>query len=544
MSTVIESGKNGNDSRLADMAAATREAEASGAAGRELSKAFGDFAEERREYYAGTFLNIQRNKLSALNLNLAAVMGSFVWAALRGNWLLFWVAFAFDMMAAANLGLVYRYHQAKLAAELTEKDYLVVRFTEWTASHLMAAVVIFVIGRLIVGWLANRVYYKQYSAWRVNSSTNWGFKTRRLILAGLILALIAPLTLYRSTQDAPTPRDCVKLARAMQDGDSVTAKQRFDCAVLSEVPTLMWFDRPDQYSYPRNDDGTRRVVVKEVKSTRPVNLNVWLSEMIDQKIDYAKAFYGYIFDSITAVLRSLLNAIEAVFVATPWPVTAGVILLVAYYFAGPKVAVFTLGSLVYLGLFGFWQTAMSTVSIVIASTIICVVVGLPLGVWVGKSRIGSAIVTPVLDIMQTIPSFVYLLPAVAFFSIGKPPGILATVIFAMPPMVRLTALGIKHVPESTKEAALAFGASPRQLLMRVELPLATPSIMAGVNQVVMMSLSMAVVAALIGAGGLGFIVVDALGQSEIGRGLLAGIAIALIAMAIDRIVQRANRVEE
>ena len=186
---------------------------------------------------------------------------------------------------------------------------------------------------------------------------------------------------------------------------------------------------------------------------------------------------------------------------------------------------------------------MSTVSIVIASTIICVVVGLPLGVWVGKSRRGAAIVTPILDVMQTIPSFVYLLPAVAFFSIGKPPGILATVIFAMPPMVRLTALGIKQVPESTKEAALAFGASPRQLLTRVELPLATPSIMAGVNQVVMMSLSMAVIAAIIGAGGLGFIVVDALGQSQVGRGMLAGIAIALIAMVIDRIVQRANRSE-
>lgn len=543
MSTVIEEGKGGGDS-LADMATATREAEASGAAGRELTKAFGDFAEERRDYYANTFLKIQQNKLSALNLNLGAMIGSFVWAALRGNWLLFWVGFAFDMMAAANLGMVYRYHHAKLAAVISEKEYLVERFTNWTASHLIAAIVIFVIGRLLMGWLANRVYYKQYSQWRVDSSKNRGFKTRRLFMAALIFTLIAPLTLYRSTQDAPSPRDCVKVDRAIQDGEEVTGKQRFDCTVLSEVPTLMWFDRPDQYSYPRNDDGTRRIVVKESKSKRPVTLNVWLSEMIDQKIDYAKAFYGYIFDSITAVLRSLLNAIESVFVATPWPVTAGLFLLIAYHFAGPKVAVFTGASLVYLGLFGFWQTAMSTVSIVIASTIICILVGLPLGVWVGKSRIGSAIVTPVLDVMQTIPSFVYLLPAVAFFSIGKPPGILATVIFAMPPMVRLTALGIKHVPESTKEAALAFGASPRQLLMRVELPLATPSIMAGVNQVVMMSLSMAVVAALIGAGGLGFIVVDALGQSEIGRGLLAGFAIALIAMAIDRIVQRANSVDD
>jgi len=432
----------------------------------------------------------------------------------------------------------------KEQAIIDDKQYLVDRFTEWTGSHLMAAIVIFVLGRLVLGWLADRIYYRQYSAWRIDSSKNSGFKVSRLLLAFLIFALIVPLTVYRSTQDAPDRRDCVKLARAMQDGEAVTNKQRFDCATLSEVPTLKWFDRPPQYSFPRNDDGTRSIVIKESKSKRQVNLNVWLSEVIDQKIDYAKAFYGYIFDSITAVLRSLLNSIEAVFVSTPWPVTAGIFLLIAYYFAGPKVAVFTLGSMIYLGIFGFWQTAMSTVSIVMASTIICVVIGLPLGVWVGKSRLGSAIVTPILDVMQTIPSFVYLLPAVAFFSIGKPPGILATVIFAMPPMVRLTALGIKHVPESTKEAALAFGASPRQLLTRVELPLATPSIMAGVNQVVMMSLSMAVVAALIGAGGLGFIVVDALGQTEIGRGLLAGIAIALIAMTIDRIVQSANSVEE
>lgn len=534
---------SGNES-LAEVAAANREAEASGEAGRQVTKAFGEFAEERRDYYAGTFAKIQRNTLGLFHINIAAMLGSFIWAALRGNWFLFWVGFAFDMMAASNLGLVYRFDQARQQAIEDDKAYLVERFTDWTSSHLIAAVVLFVVGRLLIGWLADRTYYKQYSAWRIDPSKNHGFKLKRLVLAGVIVTLIAPLTLYRSTQDAPGARDCLKLVRAMQDGKEVGTKDRFDCATLSEVPTLMWFDRPPQYSYPRNDDGTRSIVVKESTSKRQVNLNVWLSEIIDQRIDYAKAFYGYIFDSITAVLRSLLNAIEAVFVATPWPVTAGVFLLIAYHFAGPKVAVFTLSSLVYLGLFGFWQTAMSTVSIVIASTIICVVVGMPLGVWVGKSRLGSAIVTPILDVMQTIPSFVYLLPAVAFFSIGKPPGILATVIFAMPPMVRLTALGIKHVPESTKEAALAFGASPRQLLMRVELPLATPSIMAGVNQVVMMSLSMAVVAALIGAGGLGFVVVDALGQSEIGRGLIAGIAIALIAMAIDRIVQRANKIEE
>jgi len=533
---------SGNES-LADVAAARLAAEESGSADREIREAFGTFAEQSKDYYSSTFLKIQQAKLSGFHLNKAATLGGFFWAALRGNWLMFWIGFVIDMMAAANLGLVYRYAVEKTAAIAADKPFLIERFGDWTMRHLFAAVAIFIVGRLVLGWMADRFYYRQYSAWRINPTVNSGVNTKRWIVAGLIVALVAPLTLYRSTQDAPEARACIKVARAMQDGKEVTFKQRFDCMTISEVPTMLWLKRPDKMTFPRAEDGTRSMVLKPSTAKRPVNLNVWLSEIIDQRIDYAKAFYGYIFDGITKWLRTLLNAIEAIFVGTPWPVTAAIFLLIAYHFAGPRVAIFTGATLFYLGLFGFWQTAMSTVSIVMASTIICIVLGLPLGVWVGKSRLGSAIVTPILDVMQTIPSFVYLLPAVAFFSIGKPPGILATVIFAMPPMVRLTALGIKQVPESTKEAALAFGASPRQLLTRVELPLATPSIMAGVNQVVMMSLSMAVIAAIIGAGGLGFIVVDALGQSQVGRGMIAGIAIALIAMVIDRIVQRANSSE-
>jgi glycine betaine/proline transport system permease protein len=542
MNTTTNSDAKGAES-LAAVAAAQAEAQMSGSADREVKAAFSQFAEKSQEYYARTFLKIQQAKLSFFHLNIAATVGGFIWAALRGNWLLFWVGFFFDMMAAANFGLVYRYSVAKAAAIEADKSYLIERFSDWTSKHLVAALLLFIVGRLIVGWLADRLYYKQYSAWRINSSVNSGTSTQRWLVAGLIVALVAPLTIYRSTQEAPEQRACVKLARAVQDGKPVTFKERFDCMTISEVPTMVWLKRPPKMTFVRNDDGSRTMVLTESTSKRPVTLNVWLSEVIDQKIDHAKALYGYVFDGVTKWLRTLLNAIEAIFVGTPWLVTAGIFLLIAYHFAGPRVAIFTGATLIYLGMFGFWQTAMSTVSIVMASTIICIVVGLPLGVWVGKSRTGSAIVTPILDVMQTIPSFVYLLPAVAFFSIGKPPGILATVIFSMPPMVRLTALGIKHVPESTKEAALAFGASPRQLLTRVELPLATPSIMAGVNQVVMMSLSMAVIAAIIGAGGLGFIVVDALGQSQVGRGMLAGIAIALIAMVIDRIVQKANKGE-
>ena len=189
-------------------------------------------------------------------------------------------------------------------------------------------------------------------------------------------------------------------------------------------------------------------------------------------------------------------------------------------------------------MFGFWNTAMDTMALVITATLICCVIGLPLGVLVVKSNRAEAITRPILDVMQTIPSFVYLIPAVAFFSVGKPPGIIATVIFAMPPIVRLTALGIRQVPSEIKEAALAFGSTERQLLYSIELPLALPSVMAGINQVVMMCLSMVVIAALIGAGGMGLIVVEALANTRIGRGILAGLAIAFIAMIIDRVIQK------
>ena len=503
---------------------------------------FREFAGRSGDYYGRTFLGIQQASLPFRHVNLAAAAGSFVWAALRGNWLLFWIGFAADMIAAVNLALVYKYDLAAAQAVVDGKDFLVQRYEGWTDSYLLAAVVLFAAGRLLIGWLADRLYYRHYTRWRVDRSAPSGLHAKRLVTGALVVALIAPLTLYRATQFAPDERTCIKLTRKLQDGEQVSAKARFDCWTISEFPTLVWLDRPPQYSYPRNDDGTRSVVVRAPSSKRPVSLNTWLSERIDQGIGYMKAFYGWVFDGITHWIRVLLNAVEAVFVGTPWIVTAAMFIVIARTMAGPRVAAFIGASLVYLAVFGFWQTAMSTISLVVAATIICVVAGLPLGIWVGKSRTGAAVVTPMLDVMQTIPSFVYLLPAVAFFSIGKPPGILATVIFAMPPMVRLTALGIRQVPESTKEAALAFGASPRQLLMKVELPLALPSIMAGINQVVMMSLSMVVIAAIIGAGGMGFIVVDALGQTEIGRGILAGLGIALIAMMIDRVVQKANQV--
>ena len=500
---------------------------------------FLEFAGPNGDYYADTFLQIQKNKLRSLHMNWAAMIGSFIWAALRGNWMLFTIGFVIDLVAAVNLALVYKYSRA--AIENADKDFLVARYEGWSQTHLIGAILVFVLGRLLFGWIADRLYARQYERWRVNHAVSNGVETRRLVIAGLIALMIVPLLIYRTTQFAPDERTCIKQSRAIAAGEVVGFKSRFDCAVIGEFPTLLWIARPDKITFPRDDDGNRIVKREPAREgAPPINLNTYVSQAIDDSIAYVTVFYGFLFDGITQFLRGMLSAISSVTVGTPWPITMGVLLWMAFKMAGPRVTIFVGASLMYLALFGFWQTAMDTLSLVLAASIICVVLGLPLGIWVGKSQRGHAIMTPILDVMQTIPSFVYLLPAIAFFSIGKPPGILATVIFAMPPMVRLTALGIRQVGESTKEAALAFGANPRQLLTKVELPLALPSIMAGINQVVMMSLSMVVIAALIGAGGMGFVVTEALENTETGRGILAGIGIALLAMMIDRVVQKAN----
>jgi ABC-type proline/glycine betaine transport system ATPase subunit/ABC-type proline/glycine betaine transport system permease subunit len=269
----------------------------------------------------------------------------------------------------------------------------------------------------------------------------------------------------------------------------------------------------------------------------PKGLDTGTAKAIDVAVDWMKRNWVDFFDALTASLRSTLNFVELVFVATPWPVVAACCLAIAWRLSGRGVAIFTGASLAYLGLLGFWEKSMSTMALIATSVLICVAIGIPVGVLCAKSRRVNAAMEPILDVMQTLPTFVYLIPAVAFFSIGKPPGVIATVIFALPPMIRLTALGIRQVPPQVREAAEAFGARPAQMLFKVELPLAVPSIRLGVNQTIMMSLSMVVIAAMIGAGGLGLDVIRSLQHLKTGQGVLAGIAIVLCAMVLDRMVR-------
>ncbi len=269
----------------------------------------------------------------------------------------------------------------------------------------------------------------------------------------------------------------------------------------------------------------------------PDGLDNSAAQVIDVTVTWMKKSWVAFFDVLTAGLRETLAFIELMFVATPWPVVALVSVLLAWRLSGQRAMIFAAAGLAYLGLFGFWEKSMATMALIATSVVICVVIGIPLGVICAKSRRANAVLEPILDIMQTLPTFVYLIPAVAFFSIGKPPGVIATVIFALPPIVRLTALGIRHVPAHVREAADAFGATPTQMLLKVELPLAIPSIRLGINQTIMMCLSMVVVAAMIGAGGLGLDVIRSLQHLKTGQGFLAGIAIVVCAMVLDRVVR-------
>jgi glycine betaine/proline transport system permease protein len=254
--------------------------------------------------------------------------------------------------------------------------------------------------------------------------------------------------------------------------------------------------------------------------------------------------FSGLFDIIKTTVDFILNHINAFMTWVPWPIMTIALVGIAWTVSGGRVAIMTAVSLLLLGGLGLWQVGMSTLALVATAVFICVVLGLPLGILAAKNKTFDAILRPILDGMQTIPSFVYLIPAIMFFGIGNVPGILATVVFALPPMVRLTSLGIHQVDAEVAEAGVAFGCTPWQLLLKIQLPLAIPSIMAGVNQTVMMALSMVVVAAMIGAGGLGSKILYSIQRIDLGVGVEAGLGILFIAIVLDRILQGVTRKQQ
>ncbi|WP_028870084.1 ABC transporter permease [Psychromonas arctica] len=266
---------------------------------------------------------------------------------------------------------------------------------------------------------------------------------------------------------------------------------------------------------------------------RVIPLDVWITTFVDWLVEG----YRWFFQMIKWPVDFTLSGVSDGLLATSPVLIIIVFGIIAWRVSGFKLAGFTIASLVLIGLLGFWQETMITLAMVFSSVVFCTVVGVPFGIWAGRSDRVNNILRPVLDAMQTTPAFVYLVPIVMLFSIGNTAGVLATIIFSLPPIVRLTSLGIRQVHPELVEAALAFGATSSQVLLKVQIPLALPTIMAGLNQTIMMSLSMVVIAAMIGAGGLGAPVVLGLNTLDIGLATVGGLAIVLLAIVLDRITQ-------
>ncbi|MBO6756309.1 MAG: ABC transporter permease subunit [Roseibium sp.] len=492
----------------------------------ELDASIANFVQQNAGYYQRIFHKIHDNTSGIpLTFNKAAALLGPLWAAARGVWGLFWGFLILEIIAWVQIGrgtwgelgaesLQQAVRQETRAQQFLERAEAAraagedpSRF-ETLGNNLMRAaersreaadaaaadalmilasgLILLLILRVAQGIWSNIAYEKQYSDWRVTPERVPSGVNRLNTLFGAVLVVaVMPLTVYRFT--------------------------------VENVPDYLT-------AFPANSDYY-------------TNTARWLEGQIDSA---ASAGAGT-FDGIVFGVRSILDTVSLALIGTPWPVVMTVICVIAWRSAGPRVAIFTAAALAYIAFLGYWEIAMETVALVGAAVVLCVIIGIPLGIWFGKSMRAYKLAEPVLDLMQTLPAFVYLIPIIAFFGTGNPPGILATIIFGMPPVIRLTALGVRGVPDTIKEAASAFGASNWQILRDVEIPLALPSIMTGVNQTILMCLSMVVIISLIGGGGLGQVILEALQFAAKGPGLLGGFAILFVAMVIDRIVQGAFR---
>lgn len=265
----------------------------------------------------------------------------------------------------------------------------------------------------------------------------------------------------------------------------------------------------------------------------------WMANVIDWLTDNL----SWLFDALRDSGAWLMDTMTDLLVMVP-PVIFILLLTALAFFAGRKkwgLPTFTLLGLIYIYNQGLWEPLMFTITLVVVASLLSIIIGVPFGILMSKSVVANFIITPVLDFMQTMPAFVYLIPAVAFFGIGMVPGVFSAVIFALPPTVRFTNLGIRQVSDEMVEAAQSFGSTASQQLFKVELPLAKATIMAGINQTVLLALSMVVIASMIGAPGLGERVINALQRAQVGPGFVAGFALVVLAIILDRILQGFNK---
>ncbi|MDE0632646.1 MAG: ABC transporter permease subunit [Caldilineaceae bacterium] len=277
------------------------------------------------------------------------------------------------------------------------------------------------------------------------------------------------------------------------------------------------------------DNGGTLVLEKTVREV--------IGGAIDDGVDWLTVEISWLFDGLSSVVAYALVTIEDVLKWIPWPTVVVALAVLSFAVGRWRMVGFTLFALLFVGFMDLWENTIDTIALMVVAVVISVGVGLPLGVLAARNRVADNLMRPILDGMQTMPSFVYLLPGLLFFGLGKPAGIFATLIYAVPPVIRLTNLGIRQVSAEAVEAAHAFGTTPFQLLMKVQIPMALPTIMAGINQTTMMALAMVTIASMVAAGGLGDNVLRALQKNQPGNGAIAGLAIVFLAIIIDRLTQ-------
>ena len=401
------------------------------------------------------------------------------------------IDFRYKQLEAAkenNPEKVEVYERAIKSLEDAMKEYVVdVQQIEASAIWItISGIVLLIFVKFIQGILANTVLEKRYSEWLSNKTISPGMKTKNYLLS------------------------------------------------IGFTIIIMFFS-VIHYSFPG---------FFSIMNDFPTHPEIRLTSIkwVETIFDYAVIKGDAVFTAITIGIRSVLDFLELLFVKTPWIVIITTIVVLTALSAGIRTAIYSAGFLAYMGFLGFWVKAMTTLALLGTAAILSIVIGIPLGIYCARRQRFYSMIRPIMDFMQTMPAFVFMIPVIAFFGTGKVAAVIITMIFGGTPVVRLTVLGLRGVPETIREAAIAYGASKWYLLRKVDLPLATPSILAGVNQTVMLSLAMVVVASLIGAKGLGQDVLEALQYANVGQGILAGVAILFVALILDRVVQGKKRV--
>ncbi len=490
------------------------------------SELISDFVKTNPEYYIKEFKKIGSKPSYSFSFNLYAFILGPIWFGMRNVWN--W-ALAFLIIETFSVVQIIRGLFGNITADALDKIEKVQSTIDFRNKQLEAAIQnnpdkVDVYKRAIKS-LEDAMQGYINEVQQVEASAIW------IAFFGLVILLIIKFIQAIFANSILEKRYSEWLSNKLLS-PGMKIKNYISSIIFTSV--IMLFS-VIHYSFPGFID-----LMKEFPTHPEIRLTS--IRWVETIFDYAVIKGDALFTAITISIRSVLDFLELLFVKTPWIVIITTIVTLTGLSAGPRAAIYSTGFLAYMGFLGFWVKAMTTLALLGTAAILSIAIGIPLGIYCARRQRFYSMIRPIMDFMQTMPAFVFMIPVIAFFGTGKVAAVIITMIFGGTPVVRLTVLGLRGVPETIREAAIAYGASKWYLLRKVDLPLATPSILAGVNQTVMLSLAMVVVASLIGAKGLGQDVLEALQYANVGQGILAGVAILFVALILDRVVQGKKRV--